>query len=270
MFLILTNTVFIGILTRVCGYVSRFLFLWVMKKILLTSHHNEEEADRFFGFPSLVVHDYKVYPFYKEGALTVIVPALQFSKEELREMVRMVDMVVFTGGDDINTKHYGEEGKYSTLKHYQYRDEIEFGLLEAAVAERKSVFGICRGLQIINVFFGGTLYQNLHHDYEGEGILLHREDDSEKQKLSHEIIIEPHSFLSRVYSDNQKLFVNSLHNQSVKKLGERLVVSARSTDGIIEALEHTEYPIYGVQWHPEYSYKIDSNSQLLIRAMVNM
>ncbi len=241
-----------------------------MKKILLTSHHNEAETDRFFEFPSVVVHDYKVYPFYKEGALPVIVPALPFNKQELEEMVRMVDMVVFTGGDDVRTTYYGEEVKYDTVKSYVYRDEIEFGLLEAAVELKKPVFGICRGLQVINVFFGGSLYQNLHIGYENIGTLLHRESETEKEKLSHEIIIEPNSFLSRVYPGTQAILVNSIHNQCVKKLGENLMVSAKSTDGIVEALAHTTLPIYGVQWHPEYSYRSDKYSQALIRAMVQL
>ncbi len=239
-----------------------------MKRILLTSHHNESETDRFFGFPSLVVHDYKVYPFHHEGALVVVVPALQFSKEELCEMVAMVDMVVFTGGGDINTKYYGEEVKYDTVQSYQYRDEIEFGLLQAAVSLEKPVFGICRGMQLINVFFGGSLYQNLHSGYENIGTLLHRESDHEKEKMSHDIAIEPDSFLSRIYPDTTHISVNSLHNQCVRQLGQGLKIAARSTDGIIEALEHESLAISGVQWHPEYSYRSDVNSQALIRAVV--
>lgn len=241
-----------------------------MKKILLTSHHNELEQEKFFGYPSVIVQDYKVFPFHAEGAIPVVVPAIEFTTNEMREMVRMVDMVVLTGGDDIDTKYYGEEVRHPTIKLYSYRDRIEFNLLEAAILEHKPVFGICRGLQIINVFFGGSLYQNLHHDYESGSALQHREPDYEKQKLSHEITIEPNSFLSRVYGHDVHIWVNSLHNQSVKKLGKGLKISAKSTDGIVEAVEHETYPIFGVQWHPEYSYKNDSNSQKLIRAMIQM
>lgn len=239
-----------------------------MKKILLTSHHNESEQERFFGLPSVIVQDYKVFPFYAEGTIPLIVPALRFTKQELREMVLLADMIVFTGGDDVNTKHYGEEIQHDTVKCYSYRDEIEFGLLEVAIAEGKTVFGICRGLQIINVFFGGSLYQNLHHDFKGGTTFFHRGADSQKQKLSHEVVIEPNSFLSRIYEGTEKFLVTSLHNQSIKRLGSGLKISAKSTDGIVEAIEHENYPIYGVQWHPEYSYKEDVYSQQLIRAMV--
>ncbi len=249
--------------------VAAFSFL-AMKKILITSHHNEAEAEKFFGYPSVIVQDYKVFPFHAEGAIPVIVPAIEFTTAELREMVRMVDMVVLTGGDDVDTKLYGEEVKHPTIKCYSYRDRIEFNLLEAAILENKPVFGICRGMQIINVFFGGSLYQNLHHDYESNSTLQHREPDSEKKKLSHEIQVEPDSFLSRIYGDSACIWVTSLHNQSVKKLGKGFKISATSTDGIIEAIEHEEYQIFGVQWHPEHSYKDDPNSQKLIEAVVKM
>ena len=268
MFLILTNTVFIGILTRVCGYMSRFLFLWVMRKVLLTSHHNESEPEKVFGLPSVIVQDYKVFPFHAEGVLPVVVPALKFSKEELRSMVAMVDMVVLTGGHDVDTTRYGEEVRYDTVQTYSCRDDIEFGLLEAAIAEKKPVFGICRGLQVINVFFGGSLHQNLHHDVEGT--FGHRQPKEDIEKLLHTVIIQPDSFLSRIFPNASEIMVNSFHNQSVKKLGTGLRVSAKSSDGIVEALEHESYAIYGVQWHPEKSYRVDETSQKLIRAMVNI
>lgn len=239
-----------------------------MKKILITSHHNEAETEKVFGLPSVVVQDYKVYPFHAEGALPVVVPALTFSKEELRLMVQMVDMVVLTGGHDVNTIRYGEEIRYSTVQLYSCRDDIEFGLLEAAIVEKKPVFGICRGLQVINVFFGGSLHQNLHHDVPGT--FPHRQPKEDIEKLLHPVMIESSSFLSRIFPDTHEIMVNSFHNQSVKNLGNGLKISAKSSDGIVEAIEHETYPIYAVQWHPEKSYRVDEVSQKLIRAMVKM
>ncbi len=239
-----------------------------MKKILITSHHNEVEPEKVFGLPSVIVQDYKVYPFHAEGALPVVVPALTFSLEELRAMVAMVDIIVLTGGHDVQTTRYGEEVRYDTVQTYSCRDDIEFGLLEAAIELRKPVFGICRGLQVINVFFGGSLYQNLHHDVPGT--FGHRQPKEDIEKLLHPIMIESNSFLSRIFSGTSEMMVNSFHNQSVKNLGNGLKISARSSDGIIEAIEHESYPIYAVQWHPEKSYRVDISSQKLIRAMVNL
>ncbi|MBP9732679.1 MAG: gamma-glutamyl-gamma-aminobutyrate hydrolase family protein [Candidatus Magasanikbacteria bacterium] len=239
-----------------------------MKKILLTSHHNEAESEKVFGLPSVIVQDYKVFPFHAEGAVPVVVPALKFSKEELRSMVSMVDMVVLTGGHDVHTTRYGEEIRYDTVQTYSCRDDIEFGLLEAAMALKKPVFGICRGLQVINVFFGGSLHQNLHHDVSGT--FPHRQPKEDIEKLLHPVTIESPSFLSRIFPDIHEIMVNSFHNQSVKNLGDGLKISAKSSDGIVEAIEHETYPIYAVQWHPEKSYRIDVTSQKLIRAVVKM
>jgi len=239
-----------------------------MKKILLTSHHNESEEEKVFGLPSVIVQDYKVYPFHAEGALPVVVPALKFSKEELHHMVADADMVVLTGGHDVETTRYGEEVRYDTVQTYSCRDEIEFGILEAAIALKKPVFGICRGLQVINVFFGGSLHQNLHHDVPGT--FGHRQPKEDIEKLLHPVTIEPGSFLSRIFLGTDQIMVNSFHNQSVKQLGNGLKVAAGSSDGIIEAIEHIHYPIYAVQWHPEKSYRVDVSSQKLIRAIVQL
>ncbi len=237
-----------------------------MKKILLTSHHNEIESEKVFGLPSVVVQDYKVFPFHAEGALPLVVPALTFSRNELRAMVAETDLVILTGGHDVDTARYGESVRYPTVEVYSCRDDIEFGLLEAAVELRKPVFGICRGLQVINVFFGGSLHQNLHHDVSGT--FGHCQPKEDIEKLLHPIMIESDSFLSRIFPESPEIMVNSFHNQSVNRLGNGLSVSATSSDGIIEAIEHTVYPIYAVQWHPEKSYRVDVASQQLIRAMV--
>ncbi len=239
-----------------------------MKKILITSHHNEVESEKVFGLPSVIVQDYKVYPFHAEGALPVVVPALTFSPEELRSMVAMVDILVLTGGHDVQTTRYGEEVRYDTVQTYSCRDDIEFGLLEAAIELGKPVFGICRGLQVINVFFGGSLHQNLHHDVPGT--FGHRQPQEDIEKLLHSVTIEPQSFLSRIFPEVNEIMVNSFHNQSVKQLGKGLRVSAQSSDGIIEAIEHESYSIYAVQWHPEKSYRVDTVSQELIRAVVRL
>jgi putative glutamine amidotransferase len=252
---------------RVWFILATFSFL-AMKKILITSHHNEVEPEKVFGLPSVIVQDYKVYPFHAEGALPVVVPALIFSKEELRSMVKMVDMVVLTGGHDVETTRYGEEVRYDTVQTYSCRDDIEFGLLEVAIELGKPVFGICRGLQVINVFFGGSLYQNLHHDVPGT--FGHSQPKEDIEKLLHTVSIEPQSFLSRIFPDMGEIVVNSFHNQSVKRLGNGLHISGKSLDGIIEAIEHESYPVYAVQWHPEKSYRVDTVSQELIRAVVRL
>lgn len=125
------------------------------------------------------------------------------------------------------------------------RDELEFGLLREASARQMPVLGICRGGQLINVFFGGTLYQEIKNFYvESPKLRTIR-----ARKL---IMIESGSALSRIF-DRPRVKVNSLHDQSVKDLGRGLKVSARETNGVVQAIEHESLPfMLGVQWHPEF------------------
>lgn len=135
--------------------------------------------------------------------------------------------------------------QFTTVREDKERDRLEFSLLRQVVDRRIPVLGICRGAQLINVFFGGTLYQDIAEFYI-EQPQLH----TVLPKAT--ILVEPGS---RLYSILQKKYtrVNSLHHQSVKTLGSNLVISARETTGVVEAIEHTQLPfVLGVQWHPEF------------------
>jgi putative glutamine amidotransferase len=125
------------------------------------------------------------------------------------------------------------------------RDALEFGLLREACARRMPVLGICRGGQLINVFFGGTLYQDINNFYvENPKLRTVR-----ARKL---ITVESGTALARILN-SAHVKVNSLHDQSVKDLGRELRVSAREPNGVVQAIEHASLPfVIGVQWHPEF------------------
>ena len=150
------------------------------------------------------------------------------------------DGLLLGGGADVDPARYGEEntacGGLDTA-----RDAAEFALLEAYVKAGKPVLGICRGHQLMNVFFGGSLYQHLPcadmHIPTSEG------------DNAHEVTALPDSILGKLYGE--RFVVNSVHHQGVKKLGQGLVATAFWNGEYVEAIEHTEYPIFGVQWHPE-------------------
>ena len=150
------------------------------------------------------------------------------------------DGLILCGGGDIDPKYYGEEvcGSYSIDPQ---RDEVEFALLKAFIDTGKPVLGICRGCQLINVFFGGSLYQHLpesgmHQSREGVDSV-------------HNVTATQGSILSGLYST--EFAVNSSHHQAVKDLGENLRATAYWNDQYIEAIEHNLLPIFAVQWHPE-------------------
>lgn len=160
--------------------------------------------------------------------------------EYLPSVDTQYDGLVLCGGGDIDPKYFGEElnGSYSIDIE---RDKAEFALLKAYVDAGKPIMGICRGHQIINVFFGGTLYQHLP---EAELHKSHEGNDS-----IHAIKAVSDSVLAKLYGES--FFTNSSHHQSLKELGEGIRATAYWNDKYIEAIEHTERPILGVQWHPE-------------------
>ena len=150
------------------------------------------------------------------------------------------DGLILCGGNDVDPRFYGEKIT-GAVDIDRNRDERELALLRAYVEAGKPILGICRGLQLINVFFGGSLYQHIP-DAE-----LHKkvgEKDS-----AHIVTAEPNSIIKKLYGD--RFSVNSAHHQAIKVLGEGLRVAAYWNNKYIEAIEHTEMPILGVQWHPE-------------------
>jgi len=160
--------------------------------------------------------------------------------------------ILFAGGEDVDPSFYGEEKQHENVDDHRPRDEFEFSLLEGALARRAPILGICRGVQMINVKFGGTLYQDMKEDAEPR--FEHRQTDlgKSRQESSHAVLVtDSESSLGAIVQGACR--VNSLHHQAVKRLGRGLKVTARSEDGFVEAVESAEeYPfLMAVQWHPE-------------------
>lgn len=146
------------------------------------------------------------------------------------------DGLLLPGGGDLEPWRYGQPNTASRGLEPE-RDAAEFLLLERFTAAGKPVLGICRGLQTVNVFFGGTLAQNvLGHEAVGGGDRLHP------------VRMAPSS-LSRICGE--EAVVNSAHHQAADRLGQGLAAVQWAADGVVEALEHETLPVWGVQWHPE-------------------
>jgi putative glutamine amidotransferase len=159
--------------------------------------------------------------------------------------------LVLSGGEDVHPARYGEEPSPALGAVEPLRDAMEFEAVACAVRRNMPVFGICRGLQVLNVHFGGTLYQDIYTDREGEH-LLHQQEGSWADR-AHGATVAPDSLLHRIV-EADRLHINSFHHQAVKHLGRDLRVVARADDGLVEAIEHRSYPwLLGVQWHPERS-----------------
>jgi len=145
------------------------------------------------------------------------------------------DGLILPGGGDINPRFYRESDQGCKNVNIVY-DQLEYKTMEAFVKAGKPILGICRGMQFINVYFGGTLFQDIPNHNRQDGSL-------------HKVILTPHTAFSRLFND--EIMVTSTHHQAVKRLGDNLEIFARAEDGTVEGINHINNKIIGVQWHPE-------------------
>ncbi len=160
---------------------------------------------------------------------------------DARDYVSVCDAVLFTGGDDVHPSLFGETIYNDTVLTEPQRDEEELKIFEAFFQNNKPIFGICRGIQLINVALGGSLWQDIPAQVS--------DSLSHSGNSTHSVTFSDNSILSELFSN--EINVNSYHHQSVKRLGDSLSATARSNDGIIEAIESHDKNIFAVQWHPE-------------------
>ncbi len=189
----------------------------------------------------------------KEGVMPVLIPDLP--TDMMKEWVHEMDGFVFQGGTDVSPGSYGEEPiENGRWQGDPVRDDYELRLMELAMKSDKPILGICRGMQLMNVYFGGSLYQDTKT--QRPEVMLHR-DAVVYDRLSHGVKFTEGKILDKIYRDDPSSMVNSIHHQSVKSLGANLEVLAESVeDDVIEAIGYTKAPegwVMGVQWHPEFS-----------------
>ncbi len=171
---------------------------------------------------------------------------------ETAARLQRIDGLLIPGGDDVDPLLYGERPHPKLEKVNRVFDEFELAALAAAETRGIPVLGICRGHQLMNVFRGGTLWQDIPAQAASESGILHRlRLDGRSATCTHTISLEPESIIAELLS-SPTVEVNSYHHQSVKKLGDGLRITASSADGIVEAIETTSGPFFtGVQFHPE-------------------
>lgn len=190
-----------------------------------------------------------------DGVMPVILPIVE-DPGLIRSYAEEFDGFVFTGGDDLDPVFYGEEKIPECGEIDPERDRFELALLAEVTRLKKPVLGICRGLQVMNVFLGGTLWQDFPTQCPHEG--EHCTKD-EKGHTHHNVALE--GFLARL-AGAEHYSTNSYHHQSVKEAGRGLVIVARSDEGIVEGIDAPGLPYFkAVQWHPEV--KPDELSQAI-------
>jgi putative glutamine amidotransferase len=185
---------------------------------------------------------------YDAGGIPVALPTLA-GPEAAAELVERLDGLILAGGEDLAPALFRQEPQPGLGKVVERRDRFEWALLGAAVVRGIPVFGICRGFQLLNVYFGGTLHQDLATCFSAE--LPHFSAFLGREALVHEVTLAEGTFLRACYG-TETLWVNSLHHQGVAKLAPDLIPAAVSREGLIEGFQHrTAVGVFGVQWHPE-------------------
>lgn len=202
-------------------------------------------------------------------ALALAIPALG-ERQANADVLDAVDGLLFTGSySNVEPHHYGGAASAPGTLHDPARDATTLPLMRAAIEAGVPVLALCRGLQEMNVVFGGTLHQNVH---EIAGLDDHRENKDDTLDVqygpSHPVRLAPGGLLARLAGTRTEVSVNSLHAQGIERLGAGLVAEAFARDGLIEAVraEHARAFALGVQWHPEWRHAADPLSSAIFRA----
>ncbi len=199
------------------------------------------------------------------GGIGIMLP-LTYEQKDLEELIQRVDGLLFTGGPDIFPFMYNEKISEECGQCCFERDEMEFNLFKLAYQSKMPMLGICRGHQFFNVMMHGSLYQDINSQMYSR---VKHHQSMPYDKPIHEVQIVSQSPLKKLLG-KEKIEVNSLHHQGIKDLGQGLKAMATSKDGLIEAIYAPDYPfMWGVQWHPEFSYKKDKNSQLIFLTFID-
>ncbi|MDR6997709.1 gamma-glutamyl-gamma-aminobutyrate hydrolase family protein [Neobacillus niacini] len=209
-------------------------------------------------------HDYH-RAVERAGGIPFLLPVVK-DEEAVKQYAALCDGIIFSGGEDIDPHFYGKPPHVKIGFFRTERDEFEIKLFDYYLKTKKPIFGICRGLQIINVACGGTLIQDIPSLKEKE-VHLH-EQTIPRHLPFHRVKLKKNSWMEGIWG-KEDMQVNSLHHQAIEELGEGLAITALADDGIIEAVEGMGHPyLIAVQWHPESMSEKHPEMQELFNQLV--
>lgn len=212
-----------------------------------TSYTFEHEAP-FAGYKRTYVNDDYIQAIIRNGGVPLMLP-LNTEIDVLEAQLDMVDGIILSGGYDVNPVLYNQQPRQKLGEILPVRDEFEFKVLEIAKQKKLPVLGVCRGLQIMNTFYGGSLEQDLSYIVSENEILKHNQNQT-PTLTTHGIVIEEDSWLTPILGKENT--VNSFHHQVVKDVAPEFKAVARALDGVVESIEYSsDQFLVAVQWHPE-------------------
>lgn len=200
------------------------------------------------------------------GGLPFLIPIIK--EDHINDVLNIVDGLMLTGGQDVDPKYFGEDPHPKLGDINPYRDRMEIALTKEAMDRNMPIFGICRGIQVMNIAMGGTIYQDIASQWDSCGSLQKHSQLAPVWYPSHEVILKHDSKLWEIMKVHT-LWTNSFHHQGVKELASCFCVNASCGDGIIEGIESSRHSFaLGVQWHPEKMWDKDPGMLELFRALV--
>ncbi|GIN90427.1 gamma-glutamyl-gamma-aminobutyrate hydrolase [Siminovitchia terrae] len=230
----------------------------------LSSIENKEGIKKGLPKQALSIFSYDfVQSIEQSGGIPILLPIV--NPNTIKDQLADLDAIIFAGGEDIHPKYYLDyKNDYPPAS--DARDQYEFNLIKEALLKEIPILFVCRGMQLLNVYKGGSLYIDLH-DSTSTPINHWVVDDREKPV--HEVEIVMNDFTKKIFSHHQ-LKVNSVHHQAIEQLGEGLEVIGKSKDGIIETIAvKGRNDILAVQWHPEMMKEEKSSGIGLFKWLIN-
>lgn len=225
---------------------------------LCSSYEKDENNDRIFlnhAYLNAVRHF---------GGMPLVIPA-EATAEEQAFLLAKCDGLLLTGGDDIDPSLYGEEILNSTVVPAPVRDVGEPRLLAMATERNMPILGICRGMQIMNVYFGGSLYQDIPAQYDTP---VKHSMEKPYIRTCHDCRVTPGSPLAK-WTGCETIQVNSHHHQSVKAVAPGCEIMGCCSDGVVEAIWKPDAAfVCSVQWHPEKIWDIEESSAKIFEAFI--
>nr|WP_099192408.1 gamma-glutamyl-gamma-aminobutyrate hydrolase family protein [Tepidibacter mesophilus] len=222
-----------------------------------------DSGGMFPGYERSYVNNDYIQSVIRAGGIPFIIPMGECD-EVIKQQVETIDGLILSGGHDVDSLLYNEEPTQKLGEIYPKRDEFDYRLIEYAMGKDIPILGICRGMQILNVANGGSLYQDLSFI---DGCYIKHWQGNQSDVATHNVDVEKGSKLSSIIGNTFK--VNSFHHLAVKDVAKGFNVCARAKDGVIEAIEKDgDTFVVGFQWHPEMMSKNNSKMQGIFKRLV--
>lgn len=223
-----------------------------------------EQGDMFPGYERCYVNQDYIHSVIKNGGIPLVIP-MNEDDSVIDAQMQLIDGLLLTGGQDVTPSLYEEDPQEKLGETLLRRDLFDYALIKKAKEREIPILGICRGAQILNVYHGGSLFQDV--SYRLVQTIRHWQSHNPTEK-THEVRVFPNNHLAEIFTEG-RFFVNSFHHQVINKIAEDFVVTAQSNDGAIEAFESTTYDyMLGIQWHPEMLWR-ESSMDALFTDFIN-